>query len=75
MAFGTTVAQLRSERNLTQEHLAEKIDATNVFICMLEKGQRQPSLKTVILLAHALGIAPHELVKKVCSALSLDSNQ
>ena len=68
-AFGNTIAELRSSKGVSQEQLAESIDATNVYICLLETGQRQPSLNAALLIAESLGISPDELIKKVCKDL------
>lgn len=68
-AFGKIIAQERQERGLSQEQLAEAIDSNNVYICLLENGQRQPSLNATILLAQALGMRPDILLGNVCSYL------
>lgn len=68
-AFGKTVAALRVQRGLSQEQLAEAIDASNVYICLLETGQRQPSLNAAILIAESLGVKPSELLRLVCEEL------
>ena len=68
-AFGKVIAELRTQRGLSQEELAESIDATNVYICLLETGQRQPSLNATLLIAASLGVQPDVLVKKVYNLL------
>ena len=68
-AFGKTIAEERVRKGLSQEQLAEAIDATNVYICLLETGQRQPSLNATILIAKALGMLPAELLNKVSNLL------
>lgn len=68
-AFGDTIAELRSSKGVSQEQLAESIDATNVYICLLETGQRQPSLNATLLIAESLGIPPDELIRKVYANL------
>lgn len=68
-AFGKVIAEMRTSRGMSQEQLAESIDATNVYICLLETGQRQPSLTAALLLAESLGVMPEELVKRVCDTL------
>ena len=45
------------------------IESGNVYICLLENGQRQPSLNAVLLLAAKLGIPAEELVRRVCVEL------
>lgn len=73
--FGKVLSEERKRVGFSQEKLAEAIDATNVFICLLERGQRQPSLNTTILLAQALGLSPEELVARVCRLLDKGKEQ
>ena len=63
--FGEVLFQLRTEKAMTQEKLAELCDVDKKYIYLLEKGQRQPSLTTVFAIAIALNLAPSELVLKV----------
>jgi len=74
-AFGRTIMEARSRCGISQEQLAEAIDSTNVYISLLENGQRQPSLNAVILIAHQLGVRPDELVKQVCAQLASQSDK
>lgn len=64
-AFGKVIAETRLRQGMSQEQLAEAIDSTNVYISLLENGQRQPSLNAVILIARSLGMRPDELVEQV----------
>jgi len=63
------IAELRKERGLSQEYLAEAIDSTNVYISLLENGQRKPSLNATILIAQSLEIQPDTLVERVVALL------
>lgn len=45
----------RIERNLSQQHLADKVDATRQTIGLIEKGKYNPSLKLCLKIARALG--------------------
>ena len=67
--FGKVIAELRKERGLSQEYLAEAIDSTNVYISLLENGQRKPSLNATILIAESLEIQPDTLVERVVALL------
>ena len=67
--FGKVIAELRKERGLSQEYLAEAIDSTNVYISLLENGQRKPSLNATILIAQSLEIQPDTLVERVVALL------
>ena len=64
-AFGKVIAELRAKRGMSQELLAEYIDSTNVYISLLESGQRKPSLNATILIAQSLGVQPDTLIKEV----------
>jgi len=63
------IAELRVKRRLSQEQLAEAIDSTNVYISLLENGQRKPSLNATILIAQSLKIQPDTLVEQVIALL------
>lgn len=49
---------LRAGLRLSQAEVARRADISSSYLCMLEKGQGTPSLKTLRALAHALGVAP-----------------
>ena len=68
-AFGRVIAELRAKRGLSQEQLAEAIDSTNVYISLLENGQRKPSLNATILIAQSLKIQPDRLVRDVADLI------
>ena len=50
----TKIKELREKRNLTQEALAEKVDATRQTILFLEKGKYNPSLRLAYKIAKVL---------------------
>jgi transcriptional regulator with XRE-family HTH domain len=68
-AFGKVIAELRAQRGISQEQLAEAIDSTNVYISLLESGRRKPSLNATILIAQSLEIQPDKLVHDVTEQL------
>lgn len=59
--FGGRVRHVRLQRNLSQEALAEKADLDRTYIGGIERGERNPSLKNVERIAHALGVTISEL--------------
>jgi transcriptional regulator with XRE-family HTH domain len=61
-AFGRTLRRVRLEKGLTHEALAEKAELHPTFISLLERGQRMPSLNTVLLLARALNLSASEFI-------------
>jgi transcriptional regulator with XRE-family HTH domain len=68
--FGSILKELRTEKKLSQEKLAEKSDLHKNYISLLETGQRQPTITTIFAIAKALGIKPEELVAKVNKEVS-----
>jgi transcriptional regulator with XRE-family HTH domain len=54
--FGRHLAQLRSEKRLTQEQLAEAANISLDFLSLIERGLRAPSFATIERLSNALGV-------------------
>lgn len=54
MAINNTLKDIRTERNLIQEDLAEATGSCSRTIGRIERGERNPSLEMAIRLAHYL---------------------
>ena len=65
VAFGKVLRKLRTSAGLTQEQLGFESELRRTYVSILELGQQQPSLTTIIKLARALGLPAHELVSLV----------
>ena len=63
--FGKRLRQLRLRRKLSQEKLAEIADVHRNYVGLLERGQSNVSLLTVVALAHALGVKPTKLIETI----------
>jgi len=61
-ATGNFIAFKRKEKNLTQEHLAEKIGVSNKTISKWENGKCMPDYSVVEILCNELGITVSELL-------------
>ena len=59
--FGKRIRQLRTERNLSQEQLAELTGFHRTYIGMVERGERNPSLSNVSVFASAFELSLSEL--------------
>jgi len=55
-AFGRVLAELRRNRQLSQEELGFEANFDRTFISLLERGRRSPTLDTIFSLCHALDI-------------------
>jgi transcriptional regulator with XRE-family HTH domain len=60
--FGEVLRAFRSERAVSQEHLAAVADLHRTYISLLERGLRNPSLTVIRRLASALGVTATDLV-------------
>lgn len=52
----TAVREIRLERGLTQEQLAELSSVPRICICRYETGKYYPSMQNAVKLAKALGV-------------------
>lgn len=59
--FGCRIRQLRLERQLTQEQLAERTGFHHNYIGMIERGERNPALVNIEIFAKAFGLTISEL--------------
>lgn len=57
-AFGMNLTALRHSRGLTQEQLAEMSGLHRTYISGVERGERNPTVLTIIALAKALEVEP-----------------
>jgi transcriptional regulator with XRE-family HTH domain len=56
LAYGRALRELRIERGLSQERLAQVANLDRTYVSGIERGERNPSLANILKLADALGI-------------------
>lgn len=61
--FGTFIATLRKENNMTQVELAQKLQATDKAVSKWERGLGFPDINTIEPLADALGVSVLEIMR------------
>jgi len=64
-AFGARLRELRLQKKLSQEDLAEASGLDRTYVSSCERGNRNISLLNISKLAKALGLDPAELLKKL----------
>lgn len=64
-AFGLTLREIRMNKGLTQQQLADYTGMDRAYISELERGLLIPSLETVFKLSRELKIRPGFLVDEV----------
>lgn len=55
--LGNRIRNIRKEKNITQERLAELIDKTTEHMSFIERGERSPSFEVLIDLSKALEVS------------------
>lgn len=61
IGFGNRLREVRKERGLTQEQLAERAGLSTHYVGNIEQAVRNPSLTSIIQICAALGITPDRL--------------
>ena len=61
MNIGEAIKFLRSRRNVSQVELAEKVEITQGFLSLIEKGEREPGFELVKKIADTLKV-PEQLI-------------
>lgn len=54
--LGNRIRDIRLQKKLTQIELAEKCQCNRNYISMLERGERNPSYKSLLMIAEGLGV-------------------
>ena len=65
MLFGKRLRELRLERGVSQEKLAEMANLHRNYVGVLERGVQSASLDAICKLARALKVKPAELLSTI----------
>ena len=60
--FGQKIQKVRKEAGISQEQLAAKLAMHRTYIGMIERGERNPTIRTLYKIAKALGVKSSELL-------------
>ena len=63
--IGEIIRRQREEKNLSQEVVSGLAGLERTHYSKIERGLRCPTIDTLFRIANALGMAPHELIKKI----------
>ena len=72
--FGQILVSAREDRGITQYRLAQLTGRSVQQISQIERGEREPKLSTVIMLAHALNMEPGILVNEAAKVMCIPQN-
>lgn len=65
IAFGRNVARIRNAQGLSQDKVAETADLDRTYLSGIERGVRNPGIKSVLRIAKALKTPVADLCKGV----------
>lgn len=72
---GDTIRELRKEKHLSQEKLADAIDSHQVYISEIEKGIKLPSLTVINNIAKAFDVSLTAFMSRVEKKLDEDDTK
>jgi transcriptional regulator with XRE-family HTH domain len=64
-AIAAALTKARNRRKLTQEELGYRAGYDPVYINMLERGRRYPSIRAIFNICESLGTTPASLVEDI----------
>lgn len=62
-ALGQAIRQVREDRNVSQEKLAEFAGLHRTYVSSVEQGRRNVSVENIHKIANALGVSMTELIQ------------
>ncbi len=60
--IGLRIREARTQLRLSQEQLAESSNLSSTYVGRLERGEKQPSLETLVVVARCLKVSPVDLL-------------
>ena len=73
LAFGKVLRTGRREVGLTQEQLALAADIDRTFVSLIERGERQPTVRVLFKLAAALHVSAARLIQMTEDQVGLNA--
>ena len=68
--FGQRLREQRTEQNLTIEQLAEDAGLSPNYVGAIERGEKEPSLSTIVHLLNALNVPADSLLRDLVNTAS-----
>jgi transcriptional regulator with XRE-family HTH domain len=65
IVFGQVIRELREKQGLSQEQLSFAAARHRTYVSLIERGRNSPSIRTLWLLADALGVEPSDIIRRV----------
>lgn len=75
IAFGKVLRTVRKEVGLTQEQLAHDAEIDRTFVSLIERGERQPTVRIIFRLAAALHVPASTLIQLTEAQVEVSSKR
>jgi transcriptional regulator with XRE-family HTH domain len=62
LKFGDKLQKVRKSKGISQEELAAKLAMHRTYVGMIERGERNPTIRTLYKIAKALKVSASELL-------------
>jgi transcriptional regulator with XRE-family HTH domain len=69
-AFGNAIREIRTQRGISQEALADKCGLDRTYVSGIERGERNPSLTNILKIAGALEVRAAEIHDRADASLA-----
>ena len=73
-AVGARIKAARKAKRMTQEQLAAVVDLSTPHMSALERGIKQPSLETLVIIANELEVSADQLLQDVVDRSALSAS-
>lgn len=74
LEFGKVLRKVRKESGITQEQLALAGGIDRTFVSMIERGERQPTIRVLFKLAAAMNVSAAQLIQMTEDQVNADVN-
>lgn len=72
-SIGSKIKYFRTQQGLSQEELAEFADVSYVYISNIERGEKRPSLTTLVAIANAMNASVDSILADSLNTKTNDS--
>ncbi len=62
LKFGQKMQKVRQDQGVTQEELAARLSMHRTYIGLIERGQRNPTIRTLYKISKALKVSAEQLL-------------
>ena len=63
--FGEILREFREKKRISQENLALEAEMARSFLSEIERGVKQPTISTLIVVSKTLGLRPNRLIAEL----------